>query len=179
MAPINKVEAVGIFLSIAVMAVALSYFRFGGESLTITPEANTHTASVAVVPTEGDQTVALATTLVENATLDGELTSLIIDDIQPGTGALVKEGDVVSVHYIGRLQNGQEFDNSYNRGTPFTFTVGNGQVIPGWDKGLVGMQVGGQRILVIPSDLAYGDQGFGPIPARATLIFAIELVEIK
>ena len=180
MAPINKVEAIGIFLSIAVMAVALSYFRFGADALTIaTPEPSSQVANVAVVPTDGDQTVALANTIAENATPTGELTSLIVDDIQKGTGALVKDGDVVSVHYIGRLQNGQEFDNSYNRGTPFTFTVGNGQVIKGWDEGLVGMQVGGQRVLVIPPDLAYGDSGLGPIPGGATLIFAVELVEIK
>ena len=76
-------------------------------------------------------------------------------------------------------KNGDEFDNSRKRGTPFEFTVGKGQVIEGWDKGLIGMQVGGTRVLVIPPEMAYGSQGIGPIPGNATLVFSIELVEIK
>ncbi|MCA9368626.1 FKBP-type peptidyl-prolyl cis-trans isomerase, partial [Candidatus Kaiserbacteria bacterium] len=88
-------------------------------------------------------------------------------------------GDTVAVHYVGNLQGGAEFDNSRKRGTPFEFTVGKGMVIEGWDKGLVGMQVGGQRALVIPPEMAYGEQGIGPIPPNSTLVFMIELVEIK
>ena len=91
----------------------------------------------------------------------------------------MKNGDTVSVHYVGTLQNGTEFDNSNKRGAPFEFTVGGGQVIKGWDEGLVGMRVGGQRILVIPSDMAYGEKGIGPIPGGATLVFSIELIAIK
>jgi peptidylprolyl isomerase len=83
------------------------------------------------------------------------------------------------VHYVGTLQNGTEFDNSKKRGQPFEFTVGAGQVIKGWDQGLVGMKVGGQRILVIPPDMAYGERGVGPIPGNATLVFSIELIDVK
>jgi FKBP-type peptidyl-prolyl cis-trans isomerase len=104
---------------------------------------------------------------------------LVIDDIVIGTGEEVKEGDTVSVHYIGTLPDGTEFDNSNKRGEPFEFTVGEGRVIKGWEDGLVGMKVGGQRILVIPPELAYGSQAMGPIPANSTLVFAIELLEIK
>jgi peptidylprolyl isomerase len=92
---------------------------------------------------------------------------------------MVKEGDVVSVHYVGTLQNGTEFDNSKKRGAPFEFKVGGGQVIAGWEEGLVGMQVGGQRVLVIPPEKGYGANGIGPIPGNATLVFSIELLEIK
>ncbi|MCA9355820.1 FKBP-type peptidyl-prolyl cis-trans isomerase [Candidatus Kaiserbacteria bacterium] len=104
---------------------------------------------------------------------------MVIDDVKLGVGDEVKKGDTVSVHYVGTLQNGQEFDNSKKRGDPFEFIVGKGMVIEGWDKGLVGMKVGGQRILIIPSDMAYGDNGVGPIPGGATLVFSIELLAIK
>ena len=110
---------------------------------------------------------------------EGKLASMVIDDVKIGTGDEVKDGDIVSVHYVGTLQNGQEFDNSKKRGQPFEFKVGGGQVIEGWDKGLVGMKVGGQRILVIPPEMAYGANGVGPIPGNATLVFSIELLEIK
>lgn len=109
----------------------------------------------------------------------GNFSRMVIDDIKVGTGVEVKEGDVVAVHYAGRLQNGQEFDNSRKRGEPLEFVVGGGQVIKGWDEGLLGMKEGGERILVIPPEKGYGEQGIGPIPGGATLIFSIELIEIK
>ena len=96
-----------------------------------------------------------------------------------GSGQSVKIGDTISVDYIGTLQNGQEFDNSYKRGTPFSFTVGEGKVIKGWDQGVVGMKIGGKRILVIPSDLAYGSKGYGPIPSETNLVFIVELLKIN
>lgn len=86
---------------------------------------------------------------------------------------------MVVVHYVGTLPDSTEFDNSRRRGQPFTFQVGAGSVIKGWDEGLVGMKVGGQRILVIPPDKGYGAQAVGPIPANSTLVFAIELLEIR
>ncbi|MCA9360386.1 FKBP-type peptidyl-prolyl cis-trans isomerase [Candidatus Kaiserbacteria bacterium] len=104
---------------------------------------------------------------------------MVIDDIKLGTGEEVKENDLVVVHYVGTLQNGEEFDNSHKRGAPFEFRVGKGMVIEGWEEGLIGMKVGGERVLVIPPDMAYGEQGIGPIPGNATLVFVIELMEIK
>ncbi len=109
----------------------------------------------------------------------GKLEKLIVNDIEIGEGRTVKKNDKISVHYIGTFQDGRTFDNSYERGIPFVFTVGSGKVIKGWDDGVVGMKVGGKRILVIPGDLAYGNDGYGPIPPNTTLVFAIELLEIK
>jgi peptidylprolyl isomerase len=98
-------------------------------------------------------------------------------DITEGDGAEVKAGDTVTVHYTGWLEDGTQFDSSVDRGEPFTFTLGQGGVIPGWEEGLIGMKVGGKRQLRIPAALAYGESGSGPIPANATLIFDIEVLE--
>ena len=108
-----------------------------------------------------------------------QVTNLITEDIKLGTGSAVKDGDTISVHYIGTLLNGQKFDSSVDRGEPFSFRVGDGQVIAGWEQGILGMKTGGRRRLVIPADLAYGSQAVGPIPANSPLIFEIELLEIK
>lgn len=89
-----------------------------------------------------------------------------------------KPGDFISVHYEGKLEDGTVFDSSYSRGQPITFQLGIGQVIQGWDQGLTRMCIGEKRKLTIPSHLAYGDRGIGPIPAKATLVFVAELVDI-
>ncbi len=106
-------------------------------------------------------------------------TELISEDLTVGTGPAVVAGDTVSVHYTGTLTNGQKFDSSLDRGQPFEFSVGAGEVIKGWDQGLVGMQVGGKRKLTIPASLGYGSRSVGTIPANSTLIFEIELLAIK
>lgn len=103
-----------------------------------------------------------------------------IEILKEGVGAVAKNGDIVSVHYTGTLENGTKFDSSVDRGTPFEFSLGAGQVIPGWDIGVEGMKVGEKRKLIIPSLLAYGERGAGGvIPPNATLIFEVELLEIK
>lgn len=102
------------------------------------------------------------------------------EDLVVGNGPAVKSGDTVSVHYTGWLSDGSKFDSSLDRNQPFEFTVGQGRVIQGWDQGLVGMQVGGTRKLTIPPNLAYGEQGSGNvIPPNATLVFEIQLLEIR
>lgn len=106
-------------------------------------------------------------------------TTLMITDTTIGTGAEATAGSIVSVNYVGKFENGQVFDASANRGEPITFPLGAGRVIAGWDQGILGMKVGGTRHLVIPSDLAYGPNGYGPIPGGATLIFDVELVDVQ
>lgn len=104
---------------------------------------------------------------------------LMYYDIEEGDGASPEEGQTVVVHYTGWLEDGTKFDSSVDRGQPFEFVLGSGQVIPGWDEGVSTMQVGGKRQLVIPPDLAYGEQGAGGvIPPDATLVFDVELLEI-
>ena len=101
-------------------------------------------------------------------------------DIVVGQGAEAKNGDAVAAHYLGTLQDGTKFDSSYDRGQPFTFLLGKGTVIKGWDEGLLGMKVGGKRKLIIPPNLGYGNQGAGGvIPPGATLLFDIELVAVE
>ncbi len=95
-----------------------------------------------------------------------------------GTGAEAKNGDAVTVNYVGTLDNGTKFDSSYDRKQPFTFTLGAGNVIKGWDEGVLGMKVGGKRELVIPPELGYGPSGYGPIPGNATLHFTVELLAV-
>ena len=99
-------------------------------------------------------------------------------DVKVGTGQVVKKNDLISVNYTGWLANGTKFDSSKDRGQPFdNLQIGAGQVIPGWDEGVVGMKIGGIRRLVIPSGLAYGDQGSPPtIPPKATLVFLVEVL---
>lgn len=104
---------------------------------------------------------------------------LKIEDIEEGSGPEVKSGDTVSIHYTGTLTDGTKFDSSVDRGTPFETKIGVGDVIEGWDKGVVGMKVGGKRKLIIPPSMGYGEQGMGTIPPNSTLIFEVELLELK
>jgi FKBP-type peptidyl-prolyl cis-trans isomerase len=105
---------------------------------------------------------------------------LQIEDLRPGTGAEALAGKTVTVHYVGTLTNGSKFDSSRDRGQGFTFKLGAGQVIKGWDQGVAGMKVGQLRKLTIPSELAYGARGFPPvIPPNSTLVFEVELLAVK
>ena len=106
---------------------------------------------------------------------------LEVEDVTVGTGQAAQSGDAVSVHYTGWLASGKKFDSSRDRGMPFSFRLGSGQVIQGWDRGLIGMQVGGLRRLIIPPEQGYGDRdvGGGLIPPNSTLIFEVELLGIE
>lgn len=177
----NKLEIVGIFGSIAVMALGLSYVRFGTDALT--PEFFETTGQEAAVVSSGDRlnatTETLETTLKQAVTAKGEVVRLVVDDVVLGEGAEAQIGDTLSVDYIGTLKDGKKFDSSYDRGQPFTFTLGEGKVIKGWEQGIVGMKEGGERVLVIPGELAYGNKAVGPIPPNATLLFTVKLLEVK
>jgi FKBP-type peptidyl-prolyl cis-trans isomerase FkpA len=114
---------------------------------------------------------------VEAPTISGS--GLQYEDLVVGTGPAAQVGQTVSVHYTGWLLDGTVFDSSVDRGTPFEFTLGVGEVIQGWDEGVAGMQVGGIRRLTIPPELGYGSIDRGTIPPNSTLIFEVELLEIK
>lgn len=104
---------------------------------------------------------------------------LQIEEITIGTGAEAVAGQAVSVHYTGWLTSGKKFDSSVDRGDPFTFALGRGQVIQGWDQGVAGMKVGGKRKLTIPPEMAYGARGYPPvIPPGSTLVFDVELLKV-
>ena len=114
-------------------------------------------------------------------TMPTEITQLMMKDDVVGTGAVATAGDSVTVNYVGALTNGTVFDASANHGSAgFTFTLGAGQVIKGWDQGVAGMKEGGKRTLLIPASLAYGSQAVGDaIPANSALIFQVELVKVQ
>jgi peptidylprolyl isomerase len=100
-------------------------------------------------------------------------------DVKVGAGKVAEAGDTVVVHYTGTLKNGTIFDSSVNRGKPFDFQLGAGEVIKGWDEGIAGMKEGGKRKLIIPANLAYGPQAKGSIPPNSTLIFDVQLLKVQ
>jgi FKBP-type peptidyl-prolyl cis-trans isomerase FkpA len=105
---------------------------------------------------------------------------LMIEELAAGNGTEATSGKTVDVHYTGWLTTGQKFDSSVDRGKPFSFKLGAGQVIKGWDEGVKGMKVGGKRKLTIPPKMAYGERGFpGAIPPNSTLVFEVELLGVK
>ncbi|HEY6561604.1 MAG TPA: FKBP-type peptidyl-prolyl cis-trans isomerase [Polyangiaceae bacterium] len=106
--------------------------------------------------------------------------SLQIENLREGSGTQAAAGNTVTVHYVGTLTNGSKFDSSRDRGQGFTFKLGAGQVIAGWDQGVAGMRVGEVRKLTIPPQLAYGERGFPPvIPPQSTLVFEVELLAVR
>ena len=119
--------------------------------------------------------------LSPNNNLDAQApeTGVVIEEIFVGEGSLAESGDTLTVHYKGTLSDGKVFDSSLDRGVPFIFTLGTGEVIRGWEEGFSGMRVGGKRLLIIAPDYGYGAQGVGTIPPNSTLIFEIELSDVK
>jgi peptidylprolyl isomerase len=160
-----------------VAAVVVIGIFFGGMFAYNKQQGNGNNNDNDMFDQNQNDTNATSTEAQPPVTLAG---GLIVQDIIVGTGPEVKTGDDIAVHYTGRLADGTVFDSSYNRGEPFLFKLGNGDVIPGWDRGLVGMKVGGIRVLEIPPSLAYGARGAGrAIPPNATLKFQVELLGVR
>ncbi|MBI5405827.1 FKBP-type peptidyl-prolyl cis-trans isomerase [Candidatus Kaiserbacteria bacterium] len=166
-----KPTQTGIAVALALVVVIL-FFILPGLWPFGSPVSSS--SSAPDITTRNQQT-APATMLTEN------VTQLQITDETVGTGALAAAGDTVTVQYVGSLTNGTIFDASANHGTAgFTFNLGAGQVIKGWDEGIVGMKEGGKRKLIIPALLAYGDRAIGNIiPANSTLVFEVELLKVQ
>jgi FKBP-type peptidyl-prolyl cis-trans isomerase len=162
-----------IFGVVLVLAMAGAVFLFTSkpsgaptEELSVSEQDNSSESKTDMENNQADKTAS------------GELK---IETTKAGTGdRVVKSGDTIAVHYTGTLTDGTKFDSSVDRGEPFEFTIGAGQVIKGWDEGLLGMKVGEKRTLTIPSDMGYGSTGAGnDIPPNATLIFETELISIQ
>jgi FKBP-type peptidyl-prolyl cis-trans isomerase len=144
--------------------LALAVILSGCDKCSSTPSTTTTTAAPTETPVQTENSV-------------GELQ---ISDIKPGSGDEAADGKKVTMHYTATLSDGTKFDSSLDRGTPFSFTLGSGLVIAGWDIGVKGMKVGGVRKLVIPPHLAYGSRSVASvIPPNATLIFEIELLKVE
>ena len=127
--------------------------------------------------------LAVATPSSSNAQTSGASMTLRTEDSKVGTGASPKTGQICVMHYTGWLYEngvrGKKFDSSVDRGQPFEFIIGRGQVIKGWDVGVAGMKIGGKRKLTIPPDMGYGARGIGSIPANSVLVFEVDLIDIK
>jgi peptidylprolyl isomerase len=176
----SSVYAISVLALLGAMVAVGCGAPLASGSLTSTPVAPTAVEPTpAVSEKEKTPTAVLADTpaVAEDALVTGSGLQYI--EIEEGTGPAPKAGEVVSAHYIGMLEDGTEFDNSYERGEPISFALGQGRVIPGWDEGIALMKLGGKAKLIIPPELAYGKQGAGEvIPPDATLIFEVELVAI-
>lgn len=163
MKKLNRNEAIAVFAGIAV----LTYLFFSSQLMNLFQMENNNTASVGASGENGS---------VSDKSL---ATGFKVQDIVAGQGALAEPGDLVTAHYVGQLTSGKVFDSSRDRNTPIQFVLGSGQVIRGWDEGIMGMRVGGKRVLTIAPDYAYGDNDLGTIPANSTLVFEVELLDVK
>lgn len=145
------------WIAVAAGVFVVAFFLFGGAIMNLFSNPENQQSTNANLPQTGVKTI----------------------DMVVGQGTIAAVGDTVTVNYVGTLTSGKVFDSSIDRKQPYTFPLGVGQVIRGWDEGVVGMRVGGKRTLIIAPDYGYGGQAVGPIPANSTLIFEVELLDVK
>ncbi len=168
-----------VFFLLGYVIFNLASLKIGSEDKVLITQQKDETKKESInnnLPMNDDQNKPAS---VSNSSAQ-EINELQAQIISPGTGEQkVQAGDTITVHYVGNLTNGTKFDSSLDRGQPFQVVIGVGQVIQGWDKGIIGMQVGEKRKLFIPADLAYGAQGAGNvIPPNSALVFEVELISI-
>lgn len=164
-------------MTIVVLCAALAIAGCGGsDSSTESSESTGATTTESTAEAAGAEKTKPKVTVPKGAPPK----QLETKELEEGSGAEAKSGDKVTVQYVGvNYKNGQEFDSSWSRNEPFSFTLGAGEVIPGWDQGVEGMKVGGRRELIIPPELAYGEAGAPPaIGPNETLVFVIDLLEV-
>ena len=165
-----------------VVALAVAIAGCAGTSAkgTGTSQSSTATTTTTTSTSSTSSTSAEASTTVSSAQEVTMPSGLKYQDLKVGDGTIAESGMTASVHYTGWLTDGTKFDSSVDSGRPFSFRLGAGQVIRGWDEGVKGMRVGGKRKLTVPPDLGYGQAGTpgGPIPPNATLVFDVELISV-
>jgi peptidylprolyl isomerase len=171
----------GIFLSVVLMLVCvgvLVFTQISGQKDTAIGDQSSQTQPTTTVTQENNTLIKSDT--MSKANVVTTPSGLKYVELVEGTGETPETGKTVNVHYTGTLEDGTKFDSSRDRGQPFSFKIGIGQVIKGWDEGVMTMKVGGRRQLIIPSELGYGARGAGGvIPPNSTLIFDVELLGVK
>ena len=171
----------GFRLPLAALGIALGLAACGSDSLpsSATPSSASGAGASAAACVTASSVPATTDTFGDVVTTTKQSDGLQVGDFVAGSGPTPKKGDNITVQYTGWLSDGTMFDSSRKTGrTPFSFAIGTGAVIPGWDEGILTMHVGGKRRLVIPSALGYGAQANGPIPANSTLVFDVTLLSI-
>lgn len=172
MKKLSKNEKTAVFVALAVIL-----FFFAVASV-VGFVSKGNIAEDGLVGSNNSASLNQLTTETQQAPKTININGMKITDTIVGTGEEAIAGKIVTVHYTGTLGDGTKFDSSLDRGQPFKFILGAGQVIQGWEQGFAGMKVGGKRSLVIPAEMAYGDRAIGAIPANSTLLFAVELLAV-
>lgn len=170
----SRDEVISIVAATLVAASFFAVVRFDVPSLFSTLIARGSAEDVVVLNADGDPAP-----FYDALSASGDVQKLMVEDVTVGEGPAVTKGSRVAVHYVGKLADGTTFASTGELGDPYRFTVGMGDVIEGWDIGLLGMREGGERILIVPARLGYGSRSIGEVPPNSTLLFSIRLMSVE